>query len=104
MTDELDEWILDELASAGVGGQHVHDTVVRIHEAQPEDDARLVDDVQTAKARNTLVPNTCEELLHVRVRHKRLLLAFYGKFQSLKCLVMPWDPLGVLAIIIEHHF
>ena len=59
MADELDEWILDELSGACAWSEHVHDTVKRIHETQPENDTGLVDDVQSSKSRNTLVPDAC---------------------------------------------
>jgi hypothetical protein len=70
MADELNEWILDELAGASPRSEHVHDTIVWIHEAQPEDDAGLVEDVETAKARDTFIPDTCKELLHIRMSNK----------------------------------
>ena len=60
MADELNERILNELASTCPGSKHVHDTVIRIHETQPEDDAGLVDDIEPSKAWNTFVPDTCK--------------------------------------------
>ena len=59
MADKLNEWILDKLSGTCSGSKHVHETVKWIHETQPEDDAGLVDDVQSSKSWNTLIPDTC---------------------------------------------
>ena len=80
MTDELDEWFLDELPGLSGGGQHVHEAVVGEHDAELEDQERLVDDVVSPEPRNSLVPDASQQLLHIGMSYKGFLLAFDGKF------------------------
>ena len=70
MTDELDEWILDEVPGRSVGGQHEHDTVVGEHDTEAEDEEGLHDDVAASEAGDSFIPDTSQQLLNIRVSHE----------------------------------
>lgn len=67
MADELDERLAQGAAELGVGGHDVGDRVDRKQHADLDGLERLQDDVLAPEARQALVPDGRQQLLHVRV-------------------------------------
>ena len=58
------------LTCLSLWGQHVHDAVVGVHDAQLDDQERLLEDVAPSEAWHPLIPDTAQELLHIGVGNK----------------------------------
>lgn len=67
MTDELDERLPHGLPDGGMRGQRVGDGEERKEYADADDLQRLEHHVLPAEARQPLVPDGSQQLLHVRV-------------------------------------
>lgn len=78
MANEFHERLLHELAHRRVGGNHVDGAVDGIHAAELCHLNELADHALAPKARQSFVPDRCEQLLNARVRHELQREAHYG--------------------------
>lgn len=104
MRDELDERFLHELSHLRVRRHHVHRAVEREHRRELRHLKYLPDHPLATKPRQAFVPDFCQQLLHVRMGDKLLLLIFDRELQSLQGLPLARLPILPRRIEVQHNF